>query len=97
MKLRFTPRAIENLADIGNYLGDRSPAAAHRVRAAIYEALQNLLLFPSAGRLQKVGHIRKFVTPRFAYLIYYLHDEAAAEIVILNIKHPARDREHQDR
>ncbi|HWK97986.1 MAG TPA: type II toxin-antitoxin system RelE/ParE family toxin [Pseudolabrys sp.] len=97
MKLRFTPRATENLTDIGNYLSDRNPAAARHVRAAIYEALQNLLLFPAAGRLQTVGRIRKLVTSKYAYLIYYLHDEVADEVVVLNIKHPARAREHVDR
>lgn len=97
MKLRFTPRATENLTDIGNYLGDRNPAAARHVRAAIYETLQNLLLFPAAGRLQTVGRIRKLVTTKYAYLIYYLHDGVADEVVVLNIKHPARAREHVDR
>jgi hypothetical protein len=36
------------------------------------------------------------VTRKFAYLIYYTVDEVAAELVILNVKHPARRREHSD-
>jgi toxin ParE1/3/4 len=36
------------------------------------------------------------VTPKYAYLIYYMVDEAADEIIILNIKHPAQKREHDD-
>ena len=36
------------------------------------------------------------MTPKFAYLIYYTVDEVAAELVILNVKHPARRREHSD-
>jgi toxin ParE1/3/4 len=51
MKLRFTARAVENLADIADYLYERNPTAMRRVRADIYTGLQNLLLFPSAGRL----------------------------------------------
>jgi plasmid stabilization system protein ParE len=58
MKLRFTTRATENLVEIASYLHERNPAAAHRVRAAIYESLQNLILFPAAGRLQKVARVR---------------------------------------
>jgi plasmid stabilization system protein ParE len=50
MKLRFTARAIENIGAIAEYIQAHSPAAANRVRAAIYESLQNLLLFPLAGR-----------------------------------------------
>jgi toxin ParE1/3/4 len=96
MKLRFTPRATENLVEIADYLHERDPAAARRVRAVIYEGLQNLILFPNAGRLQKVERIRKFVTRKYVYLIYYIVDEAADEIVILNVKHPARERDYED-
>jgi toxin ParE1/3/4 len=96
MKLRFTPRATENLTEIADYLFQRNPVAARRVRAAIYEGLQNLILFPNAGRLQKVGQVRKLVTRRYAYLVYYMVDEAAEEIVVLNVKHPARERDFED-
>jgi toxin ParE1/3/4 len=70
MNLRFTPRALENIAAIADYLRDRSPMAAQRVRAAILESLQNLVLFPLAGRLQQTEGVRKFVTRRYGYLIY---------------------------
>ena len=96
MKLRFTPRAAQDLSDIADYIRTRNPQAALRVRAAILESLQNLALFPQAGRQQKVGGVRKLVTRRFSYLVYYTADDAAEEIVILTIQHPAREREHSD-
>ena len=96
MKLRFTPRALENVVAIADYIRARNPAAAHRVRAAIYESLQNLILFPHAGRLQQTQGVRKFVTRKYAYLVYYTVDEAAEEIVILSVKHSAQRREHED-
>lgn len=96
MKLHFTPRAIENIAEIADYIRARNPAAALRVRSAIYDSLQNLILFPHAGRPQKTEGVRKLATPRFTYLIYYTIDAATEEIVILNVKHPARKREHED-
>jgi plasmid stabilization system protein ParE len=96
MKLRFTPRAIENLADIADYLNERNPAAARRVRAAIYDALATLLMFPDAGRPQTIEPVRKFVTSKYGYLIYYAADPASDEIVILNVKHPAQARDFQD-
>ena len=97
MKLRFTRRATENIVEIADYLHTRSPESAVRVRLVIYEALQNLFLFPAAGRLQKIGGVRKLVVAKYSYLIYYTVDDAAEEIIILNVKHPARAREHQDR
>ncbi len=96
MKLRFTPQAIENIVSIAEYIHERNPAAALRVRAAIYDSLRTLILFPRAGRPQKTEGVRKFVTRKYAYLIYYLIDDAADEIVILNVKHSAQKREHED-
>jgi toxin ParE1/3/4 len=96
MKLRFTPRALENVAHIADYLHARNPSAAQRVRDDIYDGLQNLILFPQIGRTQQTKGVRKLVTRRFAYLIYYTVDTAAAEIVVLSVKHPAQKREHDD-
>jgi plasmid stabilization system protein ParE len=70
MKLRFTPRAIDNITEAADYLRARNPVAAERVRASIYESLP--------------------------YLVYYMVDEAADELVILGVQHPAREREHDD-
>jgi hypothetical protein len=33
--------------------------------------------------------VRKFITRKYAYLFYYAMDDAAEEIIILNVKHPA--------
>ena len=96
MKLRFTPRAIADLTEIADYLHACNPAASRRVRTAIYDDLKNLILFPRAGRRQKVEGVRKFVMRKYGYLVYYTVDEAAEEIVILNVKHPSRRREHED-
>ncbi len=53
-------------------------------------------LFPAIGRPQNVEGVRKLVTPKYRYLIYYVIDEGAEEIVILTIRHPARSREYRD-
>jgi len=96
MKLRFTRRAAQDLADIADYIRKQNPQAALRVRAAILESLQNLVLFPQVGRQQKVEGVRKLVTRRYPYLVYYSADASAEEIIIITIQHPAREREHSD-
>jgi addiction module RelE/StbE family toxin len=96
MKLRFTERATQDLVDIADYVREHNPQAALRVRDAILESLQNLVLFPHIGRQQKVESVRKLVTRRYPYLVYYTTDDEAEEIIILAIQHPARDREHSD-
>jgi toxin ParE1/3/4 len=96
MRLRFTPRATEDLAEIADYIRAHNSAAAQRVRTSIYESLELLVLFPQIGRRQTAEGVRKLVTRRYRYLVYYTIDPAAEEIVILSVKHPSRRREHSD-
>ena len=96
MKLRFTPRATENIAAIADYIRSHNPTAAQHVRAAIYGSLQNLILYPYVGRQQKAEGVRKLVIGKYFYLVYYTVDADAEEIIILNVKHPAQQREHLD-
>jgi toxin ParE1/3/4 len=67
-----------------------------RVRAAILESLQDFILFPELGRRQAVKGVRKLITRKYSYLVYYSLDQSADEIVILTIQHPVRDREYKD-
>jgi toxin ParE1/3/4 len=96
MKLRFTRRAIEDLAGIGNYIGEQNPAAAVRVRSAILDTLQLLVEYPRIGRAQTVEGVRKIVTRRYSYIIYYSVDADAHEVIIISVQHPARAREYTD-
>jgi plasmid stabilization system protein ParE len=56
----FHARAIEDIAALADYIRSQNPAAAQRVRAAIYESLQDLILFPYIGRRQKAEHVCPF-------------------------------------
>jgi toxin ParE1/3/4 len=96
VKIRFTKRATENLVEIADYLRERNPAAARRVRGAILESLKILASFPYAGRVQSTERVRKMVTRKYSYLVYYTVDEAADDLIVLSIKHPSREREHDD-
>jgi plasmid stabilization system protein ParE len=39
MRLRFSPRAVLDLSEIADYIRERDPAAALRVRTAILQSL----------------------------------------------------------
>jgi plasmid stabilization system protein ParE len=62
----------------------------------LFVRCKNLVLFPQVGRAQTIEGVRKLVTRKYPYLVYYTVGEAAEEIVILTIQHPAREREHED-
>jgi len=96
LKLKFTKRAARNLAAIGNRLRPLNPAGAENVEASIHDSLQNLLLFPLMGREQKLRGVRKVLTPRYSYLIYYRFDDLSGTITILSVKHHAQMREHEE-
>jgi hypothetical protein len=46
---------------------------------AIYDGLQDLLLFPYIGRRQQTKGVRKFVTHKYRYLVYYTVNDVADE------------------
>ncbi len=96
MKLRFTSRAISDLAAIADYIHARNPPAALAVRDAILRSLQTLALFPEIGRQQNIAGVRKLVTQKYRYLVYYTVDGESEEIAILTIQHPGRRREYSD-
>ena len=96
MKLRFSPRAMQDLIDIADHIRERNPAASLRVRAAIIDSLQNLILFPDIGRRQTVQGVRTLVTRKYPYLVYYTVDPPADDIIVLSIQHPSRERDHEN-
>jgi plasmid stabilization system protein ParE len=71
MRVRFTLRAAQDLIKIAEYLSERNPAAATRVRDAILRSVQALSMFSEIGRKQSVDGVRKMPTPGFPYLLYY--------------------------
>ena len=71
MKLRFTPRATNDLSEIADYIKAGNTDAALRVRAAILESVELLTQFPEIGRRQSVEGVRKAVARKYPYLIYY--------------------------
>ncbi len=97
MNLRFTPRAVQDIAEIAEYIRQENPSAAERVRASILGSLESLSQLPLIGRMQTRENIRKLVTPKYRYVIYYLVDTAMDEVVVLSVHHPSRARLFEDR
>jgi plasmid stabilization system protein ParE len=94
MKLHFTPRAARDIAEIADNIRERRPRFACGPR--FLNRCRVWFRFPHIGRRQKVEGVRKLVTRRYPYLVYYTADDEAEEIVVLAIQHAAREREHSD-
>ncbi|MGD0192428.1 MAG: type II toxin-antitoxin system RelE/ParE family toxin [Rhizomicrobium sp.] len=92
MRLRFTPQATRDIAEIADTIRAENPVAAQRVRGSILDSLSMLTQFPLIGRAQSVEGVRKIITRRYRYLVYYTIDDARDEVIVLTVQHPSRDQ-----
>jgi len=88
MRLRYTPRAKLDLAEIHDYIAQENPQAARRVIFLIRQTAQNLLQNPQIGRPGRVAGTHEITVGRFPFMLTYRIE--AEEIQILAIVHTAR-------
>jgi toxin ParE1/3/4 len=89
MKVRYSPRATDDLIAIADYLTERNPPAARAVEAALRRTVDLLGEFPGSGRAltQRPG-VRVMPLARYPYLIFYT--ASVDELCVLHIRHGAR-------
>jgi plasmid stabilization system protein ParE len=89
VRIRYTPRAFRELQDIFAYIDHHSPLGARNVRSRVHAVLELIAPHPHSGpRIGKRGFRRIAAFP-YPYLIFYR--VAADEVVILGVRHAARD------
>jgi plasmid stabilization system protein ParE len=81
VRIAYSPRAVTDLAEIGDYLAERNPNAA--------AAVEQLALFPASGRmLEERTAVRVIPLGNFPYRIFYT--TSRDEMIVLHIRHGAR-------
>ena len=93
MNVRFSRDALAELDEIFSYIGAHSAAGAKRTQQRILAVIEYLKRFPRIGTPTDDAVTRMLVANPYPYLIFYEIDEAATEIIILHIRHGARERE----
>lgn len=88
LKIRFAPRALNDLSEIRSYLTQHSPLGAERVRVHIAETVERLSDFPRLGRATDEPDVRVLPLTRYPYVVFY--SVMSDEVVILHIRHGAR-------
>jgi plasmid stabilization system protein ParE len=89
VKVRYSARAVSDLARIADYLIERSSQGARSVDRSIQRTIDLIAAFPGSGRtLEQRPPIRVMPVNRYPYLIFYTM--RADEIVILHVRHGAR-------
>lgn len=89
MKLRFTGKALEDLERLHEFVAEKSPAAADRIRRQLLDSFQSLLKQPLGGKPVKSLPVRLWVAGD--YVIRYLI-EAEQSLIIVRIWHGREDR-----
>jgi plasmid stabilization system protein ParE len=84
MRVRYSPRARDDLDQIYSYLNERSPVAAVAVLKRIHDRVQQLVDLPHMAPQTELPGIRGLSVGRYPYKAYYhaMNDE----VVILHIR-----------
>jgi len=95
MKVRYTPRARDDLRSILSYIERQSPLGARNVTRAMYKTIELVGQFPQSGRLAGEQGTRVLPVGRYPYLVYWSVEGGEAWIV--HIRHAARQLWDPDR
>lgn len=90
MRIVWTRRYLQELASIGDYIGERNPRAGERTINDIHSKTGRLLSAnPFVGRRGEIHGTRELVIPGTPYIVAYR--VAVDQIEILFVQHGARE------
>lgn len=89
MKVRYTLPALADLEGILDYLSERSPQGASRVKARIRAIERLLAQHPFSGAPTRLPWLRRVAVSPYPYLIFY--EVTNSETIIHAVRHGARD------
>jgi toxin ParE1/3/4 len=90
MRIRYTPRARDDLAAIYSFLDQRSPAGAQSVKIAVERRIRLLADFPFIAPMTEEPGVYELSMIRYPYRIYYRVE--ADEVRIVHVWHASRER-----
>ena len=67
MRLRYTPRARHDLAEIHDYVSQDNPHAARRIISIIRKETETLPMNPLIGRLGRIEGTRELTVGRYPF------------------------------
>ncbi len=88
MKIKLSQLALDDLESIACYISQDKPDAAQAIIKRTFEAIENLIAFPTIGRTGRVPHTRELVIGGTPLIIIYRVKQDT--IFIARIIHSAR-------
>ena len=89
MRVRYSPRSIEDLDSIRLHISKDDPKAAWVVASFIRRSIAVLQEWPYHGRATEKEHVRRLVVMNYPYVVYY---RVSDEVLVLTVMHTAQDR-----
>lgn len=89
MKLQFTAKALDDLERLHEFVAEKNPAAADRIRNQLLVCFQTLLNQPLGGKSVRSLPVRQWVAGD--YIVRYLIDDEQ-NLIIVRIWHGREDR-----
>ena len=83
MTIVWSPRAIEHLAHLREYIARDNPNAGNRIARALLEAVERLAKLPNLGRPGRLAGTRELVVSGTPYIIPYRLRGDRLEIVAI--------------
>lgn len=71
MSIVWSPRAIEHVAHLREYIARDNPKAANRIARVLLEAVERIAKLPNLGRPGRVAGTRELVVAGTPYIIPY--------------------------
>lgn len=81
MRVRYTPRARDDLQAIIDYLSNQSLQGAQNVKRSLDATIKLIGNFPDSGRLAGEDGVRVLPLGRYPYLVYWIVEAGEAWIV----------------
>lgn len=90
MRVRYSPRAAEDLESIRRYIGTKNRSAAWVVASFIRQSIARLVRWPHSARATNVPGVRRLVVTNYPYVVYY--EVAGEQVIVLSIRHASADQ-----
>jgi plasmid stabilization system protein ParE len=88
LKVRLSPRAARDLAEIRAYIIKESPQGAESVRRAIEQCIAAIGEFPGYGLETSNERVRVMPVSSYPYRVYFAVEKEA--IIVVHVRHSSR-------
>ena len=95
MNIKYSRRALAQLASIYEYLSARNLNAAHVVRASIMETIARLKHLPLLGKLTDEADVHVLIEPQYLYRVFYRVERGV--VFVIRILHRSQGERGRQR